>query len=257
MNSYVRLFVFILIFNSGLHVKAEVLFEGYYKVSQFKKHIGFFISKYEIDEKSKQFKTMTFLKLGKNGVDLTESLQAVSTLDFKPVSYTYMAIDPKKSKTIDAAFKDGLMTGMITENGEKKKLSQKVSKDSFLSSSLYYMMLKSKDGLKTGVTFKFSAIAEEQASELANGISAVDKKMVSKGALQLLKINNSFAGQDYENLISNQGQIFSAFIPATGIDIELVKAAVEATEGIKVSAGTLEKIFGQIPDGKNNILNSK
>jgi len=237
--------------------QAEVLFEGYYKVSQFKKHIGFFIAKYEIDEKSKQFKTTTFLKLGKNGVDLTESLQAISDLDFKPVKYTYMAIDSKKSKTIDADFKDGSMSGLITENGEKKKLNVKISKDTFLSSSLYYKMLRSKEGLKSGVTFKFSAVAEEQAAEINGGLAQIDAKMVSKGALQLLKVANSFSGSEYENLITTQGQIFSAFTSATGIDVELVKTSAEATEGVKVSANTLEKLFGNLPDGKTNILNSK
>jgi len=257
MHYYQKLILFFFILLTTFQLNAEVLFEGYYKVNQFKKHIGFFISRYEIDSKNKQFKTTTFLKLGKNGVDLTESLQAVSTLDFKPVSYTYLALDSKKNKTIDAIFKDGMMTGMITENGEKKKLSKKISKDTFLSSSLYYIMLKSKDGLKTGVTFKFSAIAEEQAEEMPDGISSFDKKMVSQGSLQLLKIKNSFAGQDYENLITNQGQIISATIPATGIDIELTKNSAEATEGVKVSSGTLEKIFGLVPEGKTNILNSK
>lgn len=241
----------------GRLANAEVLFEGYYKVNQFKKHIGFFISKYEIDEKSKQFKTTTFLKLGKNGVDLTESLQAVSDLDFKPVKYTYMAIDSKRSKTIDAEFKDGSMSGVITENSEKKKFNTKISKNIFLSSSLYYKMLRSKEGLKTGITFNFAAIAEEQAAEVTGGLVQIDSKMVSKGALQLLKANINFLGPEYENLVSNQGQIFSAFTSATSIDVELVKSSAEATEGVKVSASTLEKLFGNVPEGKINILNSK
>ena len=33
--------------------KAEILFEGYYKVSQAKKHIGFVIQRNEIDAKTK------------------------------------------------------------------------------------------------------------------------------------------------------------------------------------------------------------
>jgi hypothetical protein len=33
----------------------------------------------------------------------------------------------------------------------------------------------------------------------------------------------------------------------------LVKSSDEATEGIKLAAGTLEKVFGEIPAGKANV----
>lgn len=232
---------------------AEVLFEGYYKVSQFKKHIGFFILRNELDSKTKQFKTTTFLRLGKNGFNMTESLNAVSTTDFTPVSYSYLAIDGDKNKTIDMTFKGNTMSGLISENGEKAKVSKKVPKGTFLSSSLYYMMLKSKEGLKTGTKFEFNAVAEEMA-DVKKGTSTIDKKMVSRGVMQLLRADNSFAGMDYENLITNQGQNISAITPATGIETELMKNSEEAVQGVKVSSSTLEKVFGTIPTGKTNVL---
>lgn len=235
--------------------RAEILFEGYYKVSQFKKHIGFFILRNEIDGKTKQFKTTTFLRLGKNGFNMTESLNAVSTTDFTPISYSYLATDGNKNKTIDMTFKGDSMTGLITENGEKSKVTKKIPKGTFLSSSLYYMMLKSKEGLKTGTKFEFSAVAEELA-EVTKGTSTIDKKMVSRGVMQLLRADNSFAGMEYENLITNQGQNISALTTATGIETELMKNSEEAIQGVKVSAGTLEKVFGNVPTGKTNVLNN-
>lgn len=235
--------------------QADVLFEGYYKVNQFKKHIGFFILRNEIDPKSKEFKTTSFLRLGKNGFNMTESLTAISSTDFKPISYSYLATDGGKSKTIDMTFKGDTMSGLVLENGEKAKVSKKLPKGVFLSSSLYYMMLNSKDGLKTGTKFEFNAVAEE-LGEVLKGTSAVEKKMVSRGALQLLKTNNSFAGSEYENYITNQGQNISALTPATGIETELMKNSEEAIQGVKVSAGTLEKIFGNVPKGDVNILNN-
>lgn len=233
----------------------EILFEGYYKVSQFKKHVGFFILRNEIDSKTKQFKTTSFLRLGKNGFNMTESLTAISTTDFKPISYSYLATDGAKSKTIDMTFKGDTMSGLVLENGEKSKISKKLPKGAFLSSSLYYMMLNSKDGLKTGTQFKFTAVAEELAN-VTEGTSTIEKKMVSRGILQLLKANNSFAGMEYENYITNQGQNISALTPATGIESELMRNSEEAVQGIKISAGTLEKIFGDTPKGKINVLNN-
>ena len=117
-------------------------------------------------------------------------------------------------------------------------------------------MLKSKDGLKTDSKFDYSAITEE-GPVIMTGTVSVDKKMVTQGSVQLLKINNRFAGSDYDNLVTSRGEVVSATTPATSIESELVKNKDEATEGIKLSPGTLEKIFGNSPSGTTNVYQAK
>ena len=236
--------------------QAEVLFEGYYKVSQFNKHVGFAILRHELDSKTKNFKSTQYLKLAKNGFDLTESLQAVSDSDLRPVSYTYISADGKNTKTIDAQFsfkgKDGKMTALITENGEKKKKEKKISSDTFLASALYYFMLKSKTGIKVDTKYDYTAVAEE-LFDASKGSARIEKKLVSEGPFQLMKAENNFAGSKYTHLLNDRGEVVSGNTPATGIELKLVKSSAEATEGVKVSAGTLEKIFGEVPAGKMNL----
>jgi hypothetical protein len=243
-----------LILSAG--ARAEVLFEGYYKVTQFKKHIGFLVLRHEIDDKTKNFKTTSFIRLGAAGFDMTESYQAVSDSELAPVSLSYLAAGDQKTKTIDVKFKAQKMTGTVLEDGKKTKIDEAVPKGSFLSSALYYLMLKSKTGLKTGTKFDYSAITEE-GPVVMNGTVTVDKKMVTQGSNQLMKINNKFAGSDYDNLVSSRGEVISAVTPATSIESELVKDKNEATAGIKLSAGTLEKIFGSTPAGNKNLYFSK
>lgn len=237
-------------------VHAEILFEGYYKVMQFKKHIGFYVLRNEVDSKTGQFKTSSFTRLAKNGFDMTESLQTVSDAELAPISYSYLAAEGKKTKTIDAKFNKDKMTAITTENGKTAKIEKKIPKGTFLSTTLYYLMLKSKDGLKTDAKYDFSAIAEELA-EIKTGSAKVDKKMVTKGSLQLLKVNNKFAGMEYENLITERGEAVSAITAATGIETELVKSSEEAIEGIKVNSAVFEKLFGDIPAGKLNVYHAK
>lgn len=240
----------------GFGARAEILFEGYYKVTQFNKHIGFIVQRNELDAKTKQFKTTSFLKLAKNGFDMTESLQAVSTADLTPLKYSYIATDGKKTKTIDATITNSKLRALVIEDGKTKKVDKKVNKDAFLSSALYYMMLKSKEGLKTNTHFDFYAIAEETIDD-TKGSSNVEKKLVTVDKLQLMKVTNKFAGSEYENLLTDKGEVYSAFTPATDIKSELVKNPDEATEGIKISAGVLEKFFGEVPAGKINPLYTK
>lgn len=246
----------LILISLSLPLKADVLFEGYYKVTQFKKHIGFLVLRHEIENKSGNFKTTSFIKLGKAGFDMTESYQAVSTGDLAPLSLNYLAVGNQKTKTINVTFKNQKMTGTAVEDGKTIKVDEKTPKGIFLSSALYYLMLKSKDGLKTDTKFDYSAITEESPMVMTSTVS-VDKKMVTQGKQQLLKINNRFAGSDYDNLVTPRGEVVSAVTPSTSIETELVKDKNEATEGVKISAGTLEKIFGNVPAGNVNLYHTK
>ena len=49
----------------SLSARSEILFEGYYKVMQFKKHIGFYVLRNELDAKTGNFKTYSFTRLAK------------------------------------------------------------------------------------------------------------------------------------------------------------------------------------------------
>lgn len=235
---------------------AEILFEGYYKVTQFKKHVGFFVLRNELDPKTKQFKTTSYIRLAKNGFDMTETLNTVSDAGLLPISYSYIGTEGKKTKTIDATFKKDTMTAKVNENGKSSTITKKYKTGTFLSSILYYLMLNSKDGLKTDSNYNFDAIAEEMA-DVKSGSAKIDKKMVTQGNLQLLSVKNTFAGPDYENLITERGEVISARTPATGIETELVKSNAEATEGIKVNSAVLEKLFGSIPTGTINVYHAK
>lgn len=251
---YSKFLLAILIF-SATTVKAEVIFEGYYKVMQFKKHIGFFVLRNELDPKTKQFKTTSYTRLAKNGFDMTETLHTVSDAGLIPISYNYLGAEGKKTKTIDATFKKNKMTALVMEDGKKFTVTKTLKPGTFLSSILYYLMLNSKDGLKTDSKYDFEAVAEEIA-DVKSGSAKIDKKMVTQGSLQLLKVKNSFAGSEYDNLITERGEAISAITPATGIETELVKSNEEATEGIKVSSGVLEKLFGSVPTGTTNVYHS-
>lgn len=257
-NSRRLIFVFLFMasIQFSLPIKAEILFEGFYKVTQFKKHIGFLVLRHEIDNKTKNFKTTSYIKLGKEGFDMTETYQAESDATFIPLSLSYLAVGNKKTKTIDAKIKDLKMTGLVVEDGKKTKLNETLPKGAFFSSALYYLMLSSKEQLKTDSKFDYIGITEEGPVAI-NGSVSVDKKMATVGSNQLLKINNRFAGSDYDNLVSTRGEVYSAITPATSIESELVKNPDEATQGVKIGADTLEKIFGNKPTGKKNSFYSK
>lgn len=234
---------------------AEVLFEGYYRILSFKKHVGFLVVRNEIDPVKKEFKHTNYLKLGKNGFDYSESLSAVSDLSFKPISYEYTMLDKGNGIIFDLQFKGKKITGHKVEMStgkpaKKTNLVGELPEGVFLASSLYYVILKSPSGMKPNVTFNFKAFAEEQGKVL-DGKSTITSEKVSIGKTFAYKVKNEYAGSNYENLITEKGEVLSSDSDA-GISTELVATTAQATEGLNVDEKILKKLFGNVPKGISN-----
>ena len=239
-----------LLFLSSSIANAAVVFEGYYKVSQFNNHIGFIIIKHELEPKSNNYIIQTYLRLAKKNFDMTETLKTVSDSNMKPVQYSYTALDKKRTKTIE------VMAIVAIEDGKKLAMSVPYEKGVFFSSALYAMMLRGEKGLKTGMDLEFNAIAEE-AAQVHTGTTKIAKTRVTKDTFQLMKAENNFAGSNYEVLLTDKGEIVSTNDSKTGIKTELVRNKEEAIQDIKINNKTLEQVFGSIPEGKTNSLNVK
>ena len=241
---------------------ATVVFEGYYKVSQFNNHIGFIIIKHELDAKTKNFTIQTYLRLAKKNFDMTETLKTVSDENLKPMQFSYAAMDKKKTKTLDGSLKIDAKTKkeffsvLASEDGKKMNINEPLTKGVFFSSALFPMMMRSEKGLKTDMDVDFSAIAEE-TMQIHTGTMKIEKKRVTKDTFQLMKAKNSFAGSSYEVLLTDKGEVVTTSDSSTGIKTELMRNKEEAIQDIKVNNKTLEQIFGSIPEGKINSLNVK
>ena len=83
----------------AVNAHAEVLFEGYSKILANGAPIGYIISKYEFDAKSKKFISIYFLKTSGKGMEVTESLKATADAKLGPISYNYTTIVGKEVKT--------------------------------------------------------------------------------------------------------------------------------------------------------------
>lgn len=240
---------------------AEVLFEGYYRVLSFNKHVGYLIVRSEIDATKKEFKYTSYLKLGKNGFDYTESLKALSDHTFKPLGYEYTMLDKGNGLIFDLKFKEDKknkvrkITGYKIETTagkppKKTDLVGDLPEGVFLASSLYYVILTNPSGLKPNVTFNFKAFAEEQG-KIFDGKSSVTGEKITLGQVQAYKVKNEYAGSEYENTITERGEILSSS-SAAGISTELVATTSQATEGLTLDEKIIKKLFGDIPKGISN-----
>lgn len=234
---------------------AEVLFEGYSKVLLDGVHVGYTIQRYEFDPKKKEFTTEYFLKTNKVGGNITESLKARASADFKPISYQFTELVEDKPRTIDAQFSGDMMTAKINHNGQTQTIQKKLPKGTFLSSFLAYVMLQGKDGIKTGAKYTYNAIAEEDAG-LYSGEAFVKGEETVNG-LNVFKILNTFKGVQFVSYSTFKGEVIATRSPVQKVSTELVANIQEATAGLPLNSKTLGQIFGQVPQGIDNPISRR
>ena len=232
--------------------RAEVLFEGYSKITSGGVHVGYTVTRYEFDPQKKQFKGTYFLKTGSLGSDITESVKSVADESLNPISYEYTSLMGKKAKTIDAKFSKGKMNATLTEDGKTKTIRKDLPKGTFLSNFLIYLMLKSKSGLQIDARYEYSAIAEEDA-EIYKGDALVEKQETQRGQLAY-KILNRFKDVKFISYVSDRGEVLSTSSPANGIGTELMAKPADAVGSFGVSAAILKNLFGEVPLGTQNAL---
>lgn len=232
--------------------RADVLFEGYSKVTSGGVHIGYSIVRYEYDNKKKQFSVISFLKTNELGGNLTESIKAYSTDDLAPISYQYTTLIGNQTKVIDAKFEKGKMIAEVKDGGKVQKIIKDLPKGTFISSFLAYVMLRSPSGIKQDSKYDYQAIAEEEAAVYKG--SAVVKGEDTYEGIKAMKVMNDFKNTKFVSLINSRGEVFSTKSPAEGISSELVTQPSLATNNMNVPSGILKTLFGEVPTGQKNEL---
>lgn len=247
---YAILISFLLTFSQL--AKADVLFEGYSKILSADQHIGYVVTRYEFDQKKKQFISTYFLKTGKGASEVSESLHAIADSELSPISYEYTTMANKETKTIDAQFKAGTMTAIVKSGGKVQKIDKKIPKGTFLSTFLIYLMLKSQEGLQSETKYEYQAIAEEDAA-IYKGQALVGKEEIFNG-YKAFKILNTFKDMKFLSYVNSQGEVLGTNATGQGIKTELVASPAEATFGQVQSNSVLKTLFGTIPAGEKNLV---
>jgi hypothetical protein len=239
--------------------QAQILFEGYSKISQDGQFIGYVVQRYEFEPFSKQFVATSFIKYNEVAGSLTESLKAFANEALEPVSYVYNRLSPKLGVlTIEAKNQNGTLMITQREGGKTNKRQKAIPKGAFFSSFLAYVILKNPHGFKTNSQYEYQAIAEEEG-EIYSGVALVQNEESYKG-IPVFKVENKYP---IENKIPRdvsltyataKGEMLLTTAPQRLMAIELMAEPAKATGGLVVSAENLKLLFGSIPEGKVNAL---
>lgn len=242
----------IFLFASPALSSNKIIFEGYFKISLFNKHVGYYIQRYEIDQKKKRFVSTYFLKTNQEGGNISESLKATSTESLMPLYYQYTSLQGKKSKTIDAKVVGGKMTVNMTEGGRPRTYEKPIKKGTFFSTFLTFLILQGEKGMKPGVKYDYVGVAEEDGL-IHKGTAYIEKEEAFKG-IPAYKILNTFKNSQFVNYVNKKGESLKSYSPTLGLGAEIVANPDEATKGFVVDSSTLKLLFGSHPTGLVNEL---
>ena len=235
----------------------KTLFEAYYKITSVGQHVGYYIQRYELDPKKKQFISTYFLRTNEAGGNISESLKAYSTDKLNPVSYQYTSLQGSVAKTIDANVRKGkkdnsILQVKINENGKLRVFEQKLQEGTFFSTFLIYLLLQGPKGITPGVKYNFKSIAEEDGKAFPGEvfIESEEKKM----GIDTFKVLYTFKRTQFVNFIDPKGESLLSVSPALNISAEMVANTSEATKGMIFNNKSIALLFGDIPQGKINRL---
>jgi hypothetical protein len=238
------------------HARAEVLFEGYYKILMSGVHSGYAIQKYELDSNKKEFKSSYYIYVRTSpdgSKSATESLVAFSDDAFRPKKYEYTAVIDGKPMTIDATFSKDKLSAKINKSGAASTQTAVLPKGTFLSTMLLYMVLQK--GMKVGSGYSFKALAEEDA-KIYDGTLKVVKETPYKSQ-NVFELVYLFKGVEAKALVSASGHTLYTNAELQKVETELVTNPMDARANFNFPEKTIKRIFGDIPKGVTHSIIQK
>lgn len=235
--------------------QAATIFEGYYKLSMNNNHIGYVIQRYDLNSQKKTFSTTYYLYLKLANETSVESLHAESNLDFFPKSYKYTSMNSKETLTIDASVKDRNITIKTIKNGRPTVKEFPLNKNAFLSAFLSHMMLKNEKGMAVGNKYEYTALAEEEG-KIYKGTAWI-KEQVKEQGLDCFRVLNTFKGDEFVNWVNTKGESIKTLAPKAQLVAQLMENPKDAYKGHPFNSKTIKLLFGNLPEGKTNMLSRK
>jgi hypothetical protein len=238
-----------------LSAVAEPIFEGYYRLSLADAPIGYFIQRYDLNQKDKTFTSTYYLYTKTADGTTTESLNAKASEKLEPLSFQYTMLEGKKTKVIDAFVKGKKLVMKIVENGKTTAKEIPMTNDTFFSTFLSHLMLRNPKGMQVGNKFTYTAIAEEDG--MAYKGEAFVKEQVKERGFDTFRTLNTFKKQEFVNWVNFKGEALKTQVPAVALSAELVADPKDAYKNMDFNQASIKLLFGGIPEGKINMLNKK
>ncbi len=221
---------------------ANIVNEYYQRIESSGTHIGYAILREEFIAAKNQFIVTSFTKTNDAGGSITESLKTYATAENSdPISYQYTLLVGKKTKTIDAVVRKGVLYATVTEDKSKRSMQTTLDpkKDIFFSSFLIQRMLKK--GLTQGKNYNYNAVSEEDGQVVSGKVEILEQKN------DTYRVLNDFKQNRFYSFITPKGVVLETDNPITKLKTKWVSKKADAVGDIAFPEAILKTLFGSVP----------
>ncbi len=251
IHAFIPALIFALTAVKANIARAEIQFEGYYRIEADAKHVGFAVVRWERDPPSKNEIVKYFL----HTADLENVMHRILSTEvfdpaFRPVRYEQEeSTDDKPSKYVVSFRKGGLFDVAYQAKGfSQEKKTGDIPEGAFLSQEINRVLAANKPA--KGKVYKYLALNESKAVFMDGQVSVLDSKKI--GGHTVYRMFDDFNVPPEEIWMLDNGQILKLKAPDRNVTCTLVHGADEAIGSLEFNRSELIKLFGEIPRGTMN-----
>lgn len=242
------LFVFALSFAQNL--RAEILFEGFYRIERKGKHVGYVIQRYSHDPKTKTKTLTSYIRTKQGDTEVYESVAATAKDGTgAPLKSVYLSTASGPTLRTTANFKKGIpWIAHEVNSADNPQHFVKGNPASMLSAMLYYMTDIAKMSPQTN--YAYATFVEQRGRTDGAHLTLIAQQPVASQTVYQF-VNDSF-GQPVENFVTGAGDPLGSRSMIDDFVCYWVPNRAAAVGMMEFPAAQITKIFGDLPEGHKN-----
>jgi hypothetical protein len=235
----------------SLNLEAAIIFEGYYRIEDSGKHVGFSVLREDFDP-IKKIRTIQYLVNTRDRDQKIQKIEATTrqTENYQPLSSDFKGLDGDAPSRLQISV--AALNFQLQFRGEDIKSAQagKFSKNEFWSSAAHRVLAANK--FAVGKTYKYRALREDLGVHRVGQIQVLAHR--SEKGFSIFQIYDDFENNAEEAWISIDGEILKSRIPTRNVTSTLVSTSQEALGSLGFEKSDLAIFFGDVPEGQINSI---
>lgn len=231
-------------------VRAQTVFESYYRIEKDGRHAGYLIQKLHRDRKAGKMTLTVYARGLQDGKEVAQTWKAeVRASNASPLASEYTGTAPGMVPLVSARFgpKDfGQL--QFSKAGQGRGPSQTIAKPSLLSTFVFLAADLAK--LRIDKLYGYRAFAEDRGSSSLGTLRLVDEKTVS--GTRILHVEDDFFGQKTENFLAESGEPLGSRNVAEKAVCRWVPDVKTAVGAFGFPKTEISNLFGGMPAGKSS-----
>ena len=240
--------IWLALLNCFCLARANVVFEGFYRIEKNREHIGYLVQQLSQDPTTGKKTLRTFNRTQREGKRFFEFSKIESEAGLKSLSSLFATDKDAAPYQIEVNYDQGQATAKTYSYPahQLRQSNREVAPPIFGAMVLFAIPYRR---LKSNVEYEFRAYAEERARPAVGTLTPLGEKR--EGNVTIFQVVTDYLGLYTESFVNEAGLPLGARLLAEGTLCFWVADRKHAVGDLAFDEGEIKKLFGgAIPEGK-------